>query len=308
LLLARRQALEDVRSKGQLLEGLHLLLELVGIRRVQLGLRQTLLLLTNRQHRVQILQTHLLLRLAKARELLPEARDPLTKTRRLLLRTKPSLNARQSKLRGLKPEVPGQLCARHAKLAGRLRRLLGPLRRLLKSACAELRRAARLLLKDVALKLLLSHRLTRPAKCALANSPCAKALPSNLALPRDVGHRLLDHGLLERVHVRHGCARSQACDARACGAEPKTCGLLRALLTRSDLPRDLLAKAHGAKTRFFQSSNASLCQAGSCAQERLECPNALTRHLESLQLVRGKPRNLLGRHVQALGHKAVGKL
>jgi len=245
--------------------------------------------------------------LAEARELLSKARDPLTKTRRLLLRAKPSLNARQSKLRGLKTEVPGQLCARHAKLASRLRRLLGPLRRLLKSACAKLRRTARLLLKDVALKLLLSHRLTRPAKCALANSPCAKALPSNLTLPRDVGHRLLDHGLFERVHIRHGCARSQAGDARASGAETKTCGLLQALLTRSDLPRDLLAKAHGAKTRLFQSSNASLCQAGSCAQERLECPNALTRHLESLQLVRGKPRNLLLRHVQTLSHKAVGK-
>jgi hypothetical protein len=98
--------------------------------------------------------------------------------------------------------LPGQLCARHAKLAGRLRRLLGPLRRLLKSACAELRRAARLLLKDVALKLLLSHRLTRPAKCALANSPCAKALPSNLALPRDVGHRAALRALKARPDVK----------------------------------------------------------------------------------------------------------
>jgi hypothetical protein len=42
-------------------------------------------------------------------------------------------------------------------------------------------------------------------------------------------------------------------------------------------------------------------------QERLKCPNALTRHLESLQLVRSEPRNLLGRHVQTLSHKAVGK-
>jgi hypothetical protein len=69
-----------------------------------------------------------------------------------------------------------------------------------------------------------------------------------------------------------------------------------------------LAKAHGAKTRLFQSSNASLCQASSCTQERLKCPNALTSHLESLQLVRSKPRNLLLRHVNSFLHQTARKV
>jgi hypothetical protein len=109
LCLTGRRTGDDVRSKGQLLEGLHCRLELVGIRRVHLSLRQALLLTTDAKHRVYVLQVHLLAHLTKARHLLTKARDPLTKARRLLLRAKPSLNARQAQLRGLKPKVPGRL-------------------------------------------------------------------------------------------------------------------------------------------------------------------------------------------------------
>jgi hypothetical protein len=107
--LPRGQALDDVRCKGQLLEGLHCCLHLVCPRCVEHSLLLALLLHAGRQHRVDVLQVHLLAGLTQAHELLSEARDPLTKTRRLLLRTKPSLNAGESELRGLKPEVPGRL-------------------------------------------------------------------------------------------------------------------------------------------------------------------------------------------------------
>jgi hypothetical protein len=74
--------------------------------RIKHSLLLALLLHAGRQHRVDVLQVHLLAGLTQAHELLSEARDPLTKTRRLLLRTKPSLNAGESELRGLKPRLP----------------------------------------------------------------------------------------------------------------------------------------------------------------------------------------------------------
>jgi hypothetical protein len=159
-----------------------------------------LLLHAGRQHRVNVLQVHLLASLTQAHELLSEARDPLTKTRRLLLRTKPSLNAGESELRGLKPEVACRLYTGHAKLAAlqcallskllgaqtqaaacfcctrrrtgadlsklasKLCTLHGTIGRRLKACCTKLCRGARLLLKDVALQLLLGNRLPRATK------------------------------------------------------------------------------------------------------------------------------------------------
>jgi hypothetical protein len=182
--LARRRAGDDVRRKGQLLEGLHLLLELVGIRRVQLGLRQTLLLLSGRQHRVQILQAHLLLRLAEARELLSEARDALPQTRRLLLRTKPSLNARQSKLRGLKTEVPGCLRTGQPK------------------ACLLARDSSRLLLR------------TKPGLDALQPKLCPQLSFGNTKLCRRLRQLCrLRFGLLLLAQSRHSQLRCLSASA-----------------------------------------------------------------------------------------------
>jgi hypothetical protein len=149
-----------------------------------------LLLHAGRQHRVDVLQVHLLSSLTQAHELLSEARDPLTKTRRLLLRTKPSLNAGESELRGLKSEVPCRLCAGLCKLLGAqpktaacfccaccrtcadlsklaskfVHACMCTIGRRLKACRTKLCRGARLLLKDVALQLLLGNRLPRATK------------------------------------------------------------------------------------------------------------------------------------------------
>jgi hypothetical protein len=255
--LARRRTGNDVGRKGQLLEGLHCRLHLVRPRCIKHSLLLALLLHAGRQHRVDVLQVHLLAGLTQAHELLSEARDPLAKTRRLLLRTKPSLNARESELRGLKPEVPGRLRAGQTKLAAlqcaRLRKLLGAqtqaatcfcrtrrrtgadlsklaselctlhgtIGRRLKACCAKLCRGARLLLKDVALQLLLGNCLPRATKGTGLHGLSTNLLLSELTLTADVCQRLLHCGFFKRAHEAHGCARCQTCDASAGRLEAK---------------------------------------------------------------------------------------
>jgi hypothetical protein len=249
--------LDDVRCKGQLLEGLHCCLHLVCPRCVEHSLLLALLLHAGRQHRVNVLQVHLLAGLTQAHELLSEARDPLTKTRRLLLRTKPSLNAGESELRGLKSEVPCRLYTGHAelaalqcallskllgaqtqaaacfcctrrrtgadlsKLASKLCTLHGTIGRRLKACCTKLCRGARLLLKDVALQLLLGNRLPRATKGTGLHGLSTNLLLCKFTLTADVCQCLLHCGFFERAHEAHGCARCQTCDASAGRLEAK---------------------------------------------------------------------------------------
>jgi hypothetical protein len=205
-----------------------------------------LLLHAGRQHRVDVLQVHLLAGLTQAHELLSEARDPLTKTRRLLLRTKPSLNAGESKLRGLKSEVACRLraglckllgaqpktaacfccaccrtCANLPKLASGLCRLQCTIGRRLKACRTKLCRGARLLLKDVALQLLLGNRLPRAPKGTGLHCLSTNLLLCELTLTADVCQCLLYSRFFKRAHEAHGCARCQTCDASAGRLEAK---------------------------------------------------------------------------------------
>ena len=108
--------MDDVRSVGQLLEGLHRLLELVRPLRVHLCLVKLLLHPTNAQHAVDVVRSQLLASLTDTDHLLAEARDPLTDPRRLLLRAETRLDTGQAQLRPLKTEVTRRLCALNTKL------------------------------------------------------------------------------------------------------------------------------------------------------------------------------------------------
>ena len=109
--------MDDVRCKGQLLEGLHCTLHFVCALCIKFGLRLALLLHAGRQQGVDVLQVHLLLCLTEASHLLSKTSDALTQTGGLLLGAETSLNAGESELRGLKPEVPGGLRALNAELS-----------------------------------------------------------------------------------------------------------------------------------------------------------------------------------------------
>lgn len=271
-------------------------------------MRLTLLLLTSGEQRVQILQTHLLLRLTKARELLSKARDPLSETCRLLLCTETCLNAGESKLRGLKSEVPGQLRSLHAQRTCCLRCLLRSLRCRFKTACPKLRCAARLLLENIALKLLLCNRLARSAEGALTDCLCAEALTSDLTLTRNVGHRLLDHGLLKRVHVRHGRARSQPRYTCTRCADAKVCRPPQGLLSGGHLAGDAAGKAHCSHPSLLQCPNTCLRQTGGLVQKRLERTYATARKLERLLLIWRELSDKLRRELNPLLHQSVGKV
>ena len=190
--------------------------------RVQLSLLLSLLLLAYLRKQADVLLAELLLRLAKAELLLPEARDPLTEARLLLLTGESRLNALQPELRTLQSEVASRFRALHAqlralqtarlshllgaqtkatacfgrarrrasanlpKLPAELRRLLRTVGRAFKARRPHLRRRAALLFENVAVQLLLGHRLPRSAKGPSSNGLRPKLLVLQFALPSDV--------------------------------------------------------------------------------------------------------------------------
>jgi hypothetical protein len=121
-----------------------------------------------------------------------------------------------------------------AQSAGKLRRLLRPsllrFKRRLRALCGRLkaclphlRRGPPLLLQDIALKLLLGHRLTGTAKRACANSLRPDTLLRNLTLTRNVGQSLLHRGVVKLVHKGSGGSRVKR---RRCARQPSN-ALLR---------------------------------------------------------------------------------
>ena len=149
------------------------------------------------------------------------------------------LNARKAQLPALQSSNLRQLFGRKAKLSclrSRLKRrtrtrlaqlsrkrselLLPPLllfESLLRAVCRRfkarsphLRGRPTLLLQNVALQLLFCHRLPRSTKSARANRLRPHILLSNLALPRDVGQRLLDGRIFKRAHKRRNLRRIKA--------------------------------------------------------------------------------------------------
>jgi hypothetical protein len=241
--------LNDVRGKGQLLEGLHLLLELVLTLRVKLRLRQLLLHAACAEHHVDIVHVHLLARLTEAHELLTEARDPLTNARRLLLRTKTCLDAGQTELRSLQTEVARRLRTGLCKLLGaqakattgfrrtrrgagtNLAQLTGCLCGLKRAVCSGLKSTgphlcgcARLLLKDVPLQLLFCNSLTGSTESSGRDGLPADLLLRELALTADVSQGLLDCGVFKGAHELHRSIRGQPRDALPCSAHSKVRG------------------------------------------------------------------------------------
>jgi hypothetical protein len=186
-----------------------------------------------------------------------------------------------------------------------------------------------LLLENVALKLLFGNRLARSAKSALTNGLCAKALTSDLTLTRNVGHCLLDHGLLKRVHVRHGCARSQARNACAgrleakgrrflqlalrfgcrctsafgcnvCASDATLCrcfntsgSALKSRPTGIDYTGDLASQGPSFAQRSLERRDTFFSQAFCALQKRPPRTYALPRKIKGALLVSHEPRNLL---------------
>jgi hypothetical protein len=256
-----------------------------------------LLLLSDGEHRVDVLQTKLLTSLTEAHELLSEARDTLTKASRLLLRAEPRLNTGETELRTLQAKTARSLRTGQTKLATLQRpglsKLLGAktqaatcfrcacsstgadltqlprkLRALhcapccgFKAACTELRGTARLLFKDVTLQFRLRLLATRAAKRAGRNRLRGKALLRDTPLTGDVSHRLLHNGFFKRIHVAHGRTRRQACDARTCRLKPKGRGLLECALRccgRLTRPRGCdVCAGHALRCRGFYASRST---------------------------------------------------
>jgi hypothetical protein len=171
--------------------------------------------------------------------------------RRKLLARKTQL---PSRLRGRKPSLCALRPKRARKLRGllcpallRFKRRLRPLCSRLKSCLAHLCRGPPLLLQDIALKLLLGHRLTRSAKRPRANGLRCNTLLCNLTLTGNVCQSLLHRSILILVHKaprrrgvkRPRCAR-QPCNALLCSRSAKGPRLLQRLRRlRGNPPRAL---------------------------------------------------------------------
>ena len=124
------------------------------------------------------------------------------------------LRCGKPRLCALRPKRAGKLCGLLRPSLLRFKRRLRPLRGGFKPCLAHLCRGPPLLLQDIALKLLLGHRLTGATKGACANSLRRNALLCNLALTRNVGQSLLHRSILILVHKGSG-RRGVECPRRA---------------------------------------------------------------------------------------------